>query len=197
MRLERKESPAFGLIAHLWNNAQDATGHSFLRLNQGLHEGLFLAVKIGLEFAENDIQSIAEQFRGGYWFGSNMESFYQCAVVYSNASAWKAYEAYTERKPFIWKPATLRQSWGGGDSGTVNPARLTVGCGFSWKGEEVKVTSFNDKKGYLVATSYTRENNEDCETCGHTQTWGKEKILHRHTITHEDLKAERARLKAA
>ena len=48
---------------------------------------------------------------------------------------------------------------------------------------------------YLVAQSYTRTASEDCETCGRTSFYPKDKILHRYTITHEDLKAEKKRLK--
>ena len=36
------DSPAVQLMTLLWNNSQGATGHSWLRLNQGLNEGLFL-----------------------------------------------------------------------------------------------------------------------------------------------------------
>jgi hypothetical protein len=183
------DSPAVRLMSHLWENAQDATGHSWLRLNQGMREGLFLAVKIGLEFEENDLSTIFARFRGGYWFGDSFESFYHCAITYNNRSAWKAYETYAKRTPFIWTPAKLRESYGGGGQGINNPPRLAVGAEFNWKGEKVTVTSFNDDKGYFVAQSYTREESEDCETCGRTKTWPKDKILHRYTITHEDLKA--------
>lgn len=117
------DSPAISLISHLWGNSQEATGHSWLRLNQGLREGLFLAVKIGLEFNEGDIGEISRRFRGGYWFGANFESFYTCAVVYSNRTAWKAYETASNRTPFIWTPAQLRDRWGGGGQGINNPAR--------------------------------------------------------------------------
>ncbi len=192
-----KESPAVQLMAHLWGNSQEATGHSWLRLNQGLNEGLFLAVKIGMEFGENDISTIFARFRGGYWFGANFESFYRCAVEYNNRSAWKAYETYVKRTPFIWTPANLSASWGGGGKGVKNPARLVVGATFQWKGEKVTVTSFNDDKGYLVAQSYTREQSEDCEACGHTKTWPKYKILHRYAITHEDFKAAKKSAKAS
>ena len=190
------DSPAVQLMSLLWDNSQKATGHSWLRLNQGLYEGLILAVKIGLEFREGDINEIAKRFNGGYWFGCNFEMFYNCAITFSNRSAWKAYEAHTKRTPFIWTPATLPQRWGGGGSSTLpNPPRLAVGAQFQWKGEDVSVTSFNDEKGYLVAQSYTRTASEDCETCGRTSFYPKYKTLHRYTITHEDLKAEKKRLK--
>ena len=182
-------------MSMLWDHRQEATDHSWLRMNQGLREGLFLAVKLGLEFHENDIGEISKRFRGGYWFGDNFESFYTCAVVYGNRSAWKAYETYANRKPFIWTPARLRQTWGGGGQGINNPHRLTVGCEFVWKGEWVTVTSFNDEKCHLVAQSYSRPEGERCESCDSQKTWPKQKILHRYTITHEDLRMEKAAFK--
>jgi hypothetical protein len=193
--MKNNDSPAVQLMAHLWEHRQEATGHSWLRMNQGLREGLFLAVKLGLTFNEGDLGEISRRFRGGYWFGADFESFYTCAAVYNNSSAWKAYEADAKRKPFIWKPARLRDRWGGGGQGIENPHRLTVGCELLWKGEMVAVTSFNDIKAYFVAQSYTRPEAEDCETCGHQKTWPKAKILHRYQITHDDLKAEKKRLK--
>lgn len=191
------DSPAVQLMSHLWGKSQEATGPSWLRLNQGLREGLFLAVKIGMKFHEGDIGEISRRFRGGYWMGAEFESFYTCAVVYANRSAWKAYEAYVKRAPFVWTPARLNDRWGGGGMGINNPPRLTVGCAFQWKGEKVVVTSFNDDKGYVVAQSYTRPESEDCAECGHQKTYPKDKILHRYTITHEDLKAEKALLRKA
>lgn len=193
--MKNTDSPAVQLMSLLWNESQKATGHSWLRLNQGLREGLFLAVKIGLKFGDGDINEIAKRFNGGYWFGDDFEVFYTCAVVYSNRSAWKAYEARYKRVPFIWTPATLNDRWGGGGKGITNPPRLTIGCDFQWKGEKVIVTSFNDEKGYLVAQSYSRSKDAKCPECGQQTVWGKDKILHRYTITHDDLKAEKKRLK--
>lgn len=193
--MKTKDSAAMQLMAHLWGNSQEATGHSWLRLNQGLNEGLYLAVKIGMEFNTNDISEISRRFRGGYWMG-DMERFYRCAVEYGNRSAWKAFEEDVKRTPFIWTPASLSASWGGGGKGVTNPPRLVVGASFQWKGEKVTVTSFNDDKGYMVAQSYTRDfDGKDCAECGRT-AYSKEKILHRYTITHDDLKAAKKAAKA-
>ena len=192
-----KQSSAVELIAHLWNHRQEATGHSWLRMNQGLHEGLMLAVKLGLAFNEGDIDLIADRYRGGYWFGCNFESFYTCAVVYGNRSAWKAYEKHVNRIPFIWNPAHLTEHWGGGGQGTNNPPRLTTGCEFQWKGERVTITSFNDKKGCLTAQSYKWDESADCEKCGHPLAYPKQEIVRRFIITHEELKAAKKALKSA
>ena len=186
---EDKDSSAVELMAHLWDHRQERTGHSWLMMNQGMREGLMLAVKLGLEFHEGDLGVINKRFRGGYWFGDNLESFYTCAVVYNNRSAWKAYEFYTRRIPFILTPARLRETWGGGGQGINNLPRLTVGCEFQWKNEIVKITSFNDANASFTAQSYAWNKSEDCKECGHPLVYPKQKIVHRYTITHDDLKA--------
>jgi hypothetical protein len=184
----KNESRVIQLMSALWGGSQVATGHSWLRLNQGLHDGLFLAIRIGLKFEENDLEEISKRFRGGYWFGCNFESFYTVAVVYGNSSAWKAYEHWKGRKPYILKPAKVRERFGGGGQGINNPPRLVVGAEFIWNNEWVKVTSFNDTLGYMVAQSYTQNESKSCGKCGYQLTWPKEKILHRYSITHADLK---------
>jgi hypothetical protein len=59
--MKKTDSAAVQLMAHLWGHRQEATGHSWLRMNQGLNEGLMLAVKLGLEFGENDLGEIAKR----------------------------------------------------------------------------------------------------------------------------------------
>jgi hypothetical protein len=185
------ESAAVRLMAILYRDGQEATGHSWERLNAGLYDGLMLAVQIGLKFDEGDIDVIAKRFNGGYWFGAEFERFYNVAVQSGNDSAWKAYEFRYGRKPFIWSP--FRR-----DGITINsPSRLTRHAEFHWKGELVRITSFNDEKGYLVAQSYTQAEGEDCEACGNRKTYPEKKILHRYQITHADFKAEKAARKKA
>ncbi len=187
-----KDSPAIQLIAQLWNHRQESTSHSWLRMNQGLHEGLMLAVKLGLTFDENDIDVLFERFRASYWIGSDTEVFYVLSVYFGNRSAWKAYETHRKRIPFIWTPAQLEIA---GNRTMLNPPRLTVGCRFTWKDEEVKVSSFNDEKGYLNALSFIRDDGLSCEKCGSFTTWPKSKTLHQYKITHDDLKAAKKALK--
>jgi hypothetical protein len=72
---------------------------------------------------------------------------------------------------------------------------LIVGAEFFWKGERVKVGSFNDAKGCFFANSITRDvEQENCPICRNITKWPKDKILHRYTITHAMLAEEKKRL---
>lgn len=195
--MAKKESAVVQVMSQLWNNKQQATGHSWLRMNQGLRDGLFLCVRLGLEFGEDDLSSIYNRFRGGFWFGSNFEHFYTTAVIYGNRSAWKAYEKYARRTPFIFKPARLRDTWGAGGQGINNPPRLTVGAEFAWSGEWVSVTSFNDEHGYLIAQSYMLDKSDNCKACGQSKNHPQRRTLHRHKITLDDVKNAKAAKRAA
>ncbi len=104
-----KTSSAIQLLTLLWNHRQEETGHSWLRMNQGMRHGLLLAVEIGLRFNPDDLDYCLKNFRAGYWFRESLEDFYHRAVAYGNASAWKCYEAYMGRVPFIWKDAEAIQ----------------------------------------------------------------------------------------
>lgn len=180
-------SSAMQLLTVLWDHQQEETSHSWLRINQSMRQGLMLAVEMGLHFEPDDLRDCHRGFRAGYWVGESLEDFYRRAVCYGNASAWKCYETYCGRKPFIWPGASLSHNYGGGRMGEGLP-RLVEGAEFQWYGEAVIVTSFRDgDEPAVIACSYTRTPGEkcprcpDCYSCG---TSGKEKILHRYTITH-------------
>lgn len=185
---ETQPSSALTLMSLLWDHQEESRPHSWVRLNGQLREGLFLACDIGLRFGIEDFYHFDSRFRTGYWYGENgLETFYARAVFFSNNSAWQALEHYKGRKPFIWTPSELTLYGGGRCS---NPARLTVGAKFTWKNEQVIVTSFHDEgEPYLVACSYTNQEGRCCDACGTQVEWPREKILHRYTITHADLRA--------
>lgn len=82
--------------------------------------------------------------------GQLISRFYSEAVIAKNASAYKAIEAHLGRKPFISKPSAIRHY-----REIRNPPRLIIGAWFTWEGEPVKVTSFDDKAGTITACSYT------------------------------------------
>jgi hypothetical protein len=184
----RPDSPAIQLLAVLWNGRQEATGHSWLRLNQAMRDGLMLAVSMGLLFYEDDFAVMSDRFRFGYWCGESLEDFYRLAIAFNNRSSWKAYETYMSREPFVW-PNTFEGGYGGGGSSTHNSTRLVVGSKFVWQKHIVTVTSINDKEGYVTACQYRTTNGKTCRGCGHFKEWPKRTISRRFKITHEDLKA--------
>lgn len=167
-------STAIQLLDFVWNHRQESTSHSWLKINHCLREAVELAVRSGMAFNLDDIRIIFNRYRGGYWMGADTEWFYRLAVLYRHASAWKAYENYAGRTPFIVKDASVSTHTGDGPRGQ-GLARLIVGARFIWEGEGVTVTSFNDEKRYFNAYSYTRTEGVEVKT--------------RYRITHADLSA--------
>jgi hypothetical protein len=166
-----EDSPAVALVRHLWDHAQEATGHSWTRLNGALYQAVALAVRAGLEFAPGDVRALYDEFNGGFWFHEqNGEGWYAEAVEYRNASAWKSLEGYWGRWPFLWEGE-----------------RMHVGRQFRWQGEHVTCTSFNDKEGYFVACSYEHK--------GEGRDYARS-VKRRHKVTHADLAAARKAAKA-
>ena len=177
------DSAAIQLLQMVWEHKQEATGHSWLKLNHAMRDALELAVKSGMRFNENDFIRIFGDFRASYWVGADSEWFYNLAVLYRNTSAWRAYEKYAGRTPFIVAGASISVNTGDGPAGQ-GLARLIVGAWFKWASERVRVNSFNDPQGYFNACSYTRKP----WSCG-TPPRGEDKVLNRYRITHADLKA--------
>ena len=194
--MQKDDSGAMKLLQVLWEHRQEKTGHSWLRLNQAMHEGLFLAVKMGMGFNPDDLSRMLDRFRAGYWFGESLENFYRCAVLYRNATAYQCFENYRGRVPFIWPDADVHHNYGGGKMGHGIP-RLVEGARITWKGELVTITSFNDSATppYMNACSYARTEGTSCPECNHPKTYAEEKILHRFKITHVELAEAKKALK--
>lgn len=141
-------SPAVQLLQQVWDHCQEATAHSWLKLNHAMHETLSLAVRAGMQFDEDDFSRLFRNARdggfcAGYWVGSDTEWFYRLAVLYRNASAWQTYEKHCGRKPFIARGASIHTNTGDGPCGG-GLSRLIVGAEFAWNGERVRVSSFRD-----------------------------------------------------
>lgn len=152
----------------LWDGALGATGHSWTRLNGCMRQAVCVAIEAGFEFHIDDVRTMMSEFRGGYWF--SCEQWYANAVEVSNASAWKSLESFLGRTPFIWEDK-----------------RLCVGSHFAWLGKRVKVTSFNDDNGTIVACSYEAGDFDNGR-------W-KKKVKKRYKISHEQLLKVRADIK--
>ena len=190
-----KRSGAVELIDICWRHNEEVIGHSWRRMNDTMRQALMLAVESGMRFGIDDIRVICKEYRGGYWMG-DLEGFYRQAVFYRNPSAWKAFEAYRKRKPFLWKPAVVKSYLDSGHPQDSNPPRLVVGAEFQWKGEKVAVTSFSDgAEPYLTACSSQRVGDwENCEKCGRVQHYPRDVFRRRYKITHRDLLEERHRV---
>ena len=182
-----KDSPAVRLICMVWEHAQQATGHSWLKLNHALADTLGLAIRSGMKFEIDDFNTIRERFNSGYWIGDG-EWIYNLAVLYRNSSAYLAYESHRSRKPFIVKSATIDTHTGDGPCGR-GLARLVIGARFRWAGEEVRVTSFNDDRQTFTACSYKLDGeSKNCAKCKSRISWPREVVKSRYTISHADIR---------
>lgn len=165
------DSTAIRWLQFMWDHVQERTGHSWLKMNHAMREALVLAVKAGMEFGKEDFLEMQVRFRSGYWL-TEAEGIYTTAVIYRNASAYRAYEFHRGRKAFIVKGARVPVATGDGPAGG-GLARLVVGARFEYEGVGVVVTSFNDAAGVVVACAY--EGSE-------------RRLVGRFRLTHDDLR---------
>lgn len=185
-----KQSAPMQLLTLVWENKQKATGHSWLKINHAMSNALQLSIRSGMEFAIDDFSAM-ESFRTGYW--RYIETNYRDAVLYRNASAWKAIEKRLDRTPFIVKGASISVHTGDGPVGQ-GLARIIVGAQFAWGGKLVTATSINDAKGYIVACAYENwieGSGDPCPTCNRDRKNRERKVTSQHKITHTDIKAAR------
>ena len=127
--------------------------HTHRHANQVTVRAVYELIKEGTTFSIEDIDyilSLPATVGGG-------EGYYEAAVIANNASFLESMERKLERQPFFYCGV-----------------RLYLFQNMAWNGEEVRVTSLNDKNGYVVACSYY----------GKTQ-----EVEHRYKLTHADLEA--------
>lgn len=149
-------SPALRLLRTAWDGEGTATsGRSWRRLNGAMQDALELAIEAQVKFARDDFDAIYKQLRAGYWL--HIEGAYGRAIEHGNLSAALAIEAHLKRKPFL-----VHTRLPGSGDGKV---RLCVGSAFAWydafrveveSSYAVRVTSFDDAAGSLVACAYQR-----------------------------------------
>lgn len=200
MAKKMQTSAVITLLQLVWDNEGAAMGgRSWERLNGAMSAALAIAVRDGFKFAEDDFATIAELFRFNRWGGNDGdmlgERFYSqaCAVRdYSesrghgeNLSAAKSFEAWKQRKPFIYK---FRDCLSG--------RRLAVGAEIHLPNKEhtdflrdrFKVTSFAVDGLSFIATR-TEQVGEDDPANG---KYPKTKVAERRRITHEMLAGNNA-----
>jgi hypothetical protein len=111
-----------------------------------------------MKFEPGDFEYMAENLRLGRWSGENLEWLYSMACGgdrgTENPSAVQSIEKHLKREPFLWAEKTK------------TPTRLFVWAELTWKGERVKVTSFNDGKHSLVACAYANSDDDERDEVG-------------------------------
>lgn len=118
------------------------------------------------------------------WYGL-YEEHYSLAVGCGNLTFAYALEKLWGRIPFIGIGLDYHRCYQGFSNHATKPksvGRLVERVEFVWKGETVRVTSFNDEKHSLIACAYHP----------HPKDYTPSKIKKRFTITVEDFKKEMA-----
>lgn len=177
----KEDSPVLVLLKHVWKHEGHGSGQSWARLNGAMGSALGLAIRSGLRFDVDDFATFAKDFNSCRWIG-DAEWCYSaaCGAEHGdhggNPSAVQSFEAWTGRKPFLVRYEPRDKT----------PKRLYVGSRFQWwdgkKLAWVHLTSFDDSKGTCVAVE---------RKYGSYET----KIVRRHTLTHDKIKAYHAEIK--
>jgi len=173
----KKPTQVVKFISIAWANA-GGDPHSWVEFNQRIRAIIHIVAE-SFFWHEGDID---ELMKLGSWKGRittclgecGFEGIYSSAVMSHNVSAYTEIERYIERTPIIADGANNRKR-----------DRLCVGSKFEWKGERVRVTSFN-KDGKATCCSYSHVKAE----YGYT-----EKLKKRYTIGSDDIKADRKKRK--
>lgn len=151
----------------------------------------FLLISAGFAFEKTDLTAIRETCScctgsrySPSWYGVD-EGHYSLAVRYGNLTFAYAYEKLKGRIPFIGINLEYDRycspDFSNHATQPKSAGRLVLGTQFSWKGETVKVTTFNDEKHSLIACAY-----HPATERGYTPS----KIKKRFTITVADFKQE-------
>ena len=189
-------TPVLEFLTLAWGNASKRGPlFSYERLNHTMQRALFIAVW-SFEFQPDDWTDIVKRFSSGYWLET--ERYYTAAVGNGNLSAIVSIEKHLGRTPLIADEVRVASNWQDtnlhGSPGVREKERLHLGAEFTWKGHRVKVTSMGTDSCVACSYKVTREA-ENCDTCGHTKTWPKEKLHKRFIITRELIIEERAERK--
>ena len=169
---KRTDSAAYQIIALVWRNAQQATGHSWQRLESAAKGAMFVAIEAGFKFDLDDFARVYADFSGSHWFGhseyngDNGDAFYRVAVKYRNVSACRSFEAFARRSPFIY-----------------DGFRLACGSSIVLGNERWAVSSFDDEGGRILLCR--SEYDEDAK---------RSKVVGRKSMTVDEVRAlEKAR----
>lgn len=171
--MSEAKKPVVEFLTIAWIHA-GGDPHSWGEFNSRINQVTHI-VAAGFPWNVGDID---ELMKLGSWRGRittclgecGFEGIYSTAVRNHNVSAYKEIERYIGRNPIIADGANGRKR-----------DRLCVGAEFEWKGEQVRVTSFN-KDGKAICCSYSHIKAE----YGYT-----EKLKKRYTIGSDDIKADR------
>ena len=165
----KTDTPVVEFMTIAWKNA-GGDPHSWVEFNQALRSVYHIAAR-RFPWKKGDIDEINKLGKLGYVLGEcGYEGIYSAAVEANNVSAYTEIERYITRRPIIADDVDNRKR-----------GRLCVGSRFSWNGEDVYVTSFNNHgKATCCSYSWTEKDGR----------MGR-KLKHRYTVGADDIKADR------
>jgi len=142
-------SHAFDLVQAALHGSARVGGHSWLVVNRATSSALTIAIEYRFDFEVDDMRQIFRVCR----IHGDIDWYYSLACKYGNKSAALSLEKYREHKPFFVRLRSF------GPSHKTFPGakalnRAHVGCHFTWKEEQVKVTSFSGDRQNLIACAY-------------------------------------------
>lgn len=143
------KSEAYQIMQLAWVSERT---DSFQSLNSGLSDLLQSLISLELEFAEDDVKNIYENFSGGRWFGVSWngksigEHLYSLAC-HKNKSFATSFEKFRNRKPFI-----------------VSNKRLCEGTEILYKGLFFHVTGFNSEGDRIYFAGYKNRSRQGKRT---------------------------------
>lgn len=173
-RVPTGASPVIQLLRVLYDHTGTSGNKSGDNLfNSVMRDGFSLAVKARMQFGVDDIATIMRDMDGGD-YGVGNEYAYGALVQSGNASAFKSWEKWSKRTPWLWVGE-----------------RLYEGAKLRWLGRDCKVTSIRDKEDTIIACAYRRE-----KRGSGSYTYETDKVEKRFTITRKDLAEVSARRKA-
>lgn len=178
MAKKARSSSVIELLDLVYASTNDATSHSYERLNHAMRNSLKLAIGAGFKFDIDDVAYILSNYRSGYWVGASDEWIYGDAIAVGNTSAIASYEAVKSREPIIADDVDLQLDFRNPylhQSGTRQRERLCVGATFTFRGQTLTVTSFATDSSYANACLYVNR-----------------KVSKRFKITREEIIADRA-----
>jgi hypothetical protein len=163
--MKDNRSPAVKLYEMAMYNSGFQMGRSNMRHNHAKQHIIEFCVKFGVQFFEDDFDTLPCLDEGFYAIACG------CDREYHNMSACLAMEKAWGRKPFLVREMRNK-----------TPDRMYSGRWFEWILEGkillLKCTSFNDEKKYFNACQYK---NNKCHNYG-------EKPIKQFKITHKDIK---------
>lgn len=124
------------VMNYFWGKCSN---ESYLTKNEVMRSVFYNLICVG-SFDIDDFKKVSENFLMSYW-GGNYEHFYSYAIRSNNSSAWKSFEKWFDREPFILKSKRMYEG-----------IKFKYPCEKENKWKFFRCTGWNDKKEIKFVT---------------------------------------------